>query len=1392
MPVTASAKNGKQQHGGLTPANVPAAALVDTPTHGGKKKRKKKTKGRTGGAMPESTNMHDVMSDADDDLPTLEPCRNTTAFPHTRTGLSPDLESVHLSTTASLASLSAAVRQSNGHSNGQNLGALDAAPAELLAELYRKVGFGAAGAVADEVREVRESLDALPSGMRAFVQSALAGMNGLDLGSDEAKQRTLYAIAQQLLEGSVGVGVGVGVGPGGRTNNNGTGRTTCEPGALSELTITQTLERPVAGKAALPARGGMGGQTALHASVVLSPEFIDSDGVYGDEIYSEDEVDEEELEMHMDMRRMRAVKLPFETEMGTGQFSVSYEEDLLELPGAYPASFGNSNGTSPRKKNKKKKKKYVSSTPYAEPEPELGPEPEGPGADVTGKTVTPSTNTHPIQQPIRSPSAMPPARAAANPPPSSRAAGKQPMSYAPAAPAVTSPPASTNPPRSARAAAKAPAPPQNYTNHNHPHHHPSPPSSNASAPQKHRPPAGATQNSANVATKPNSKIWSTNTTEERERIKEFWLGLGEDDRRALVKIEKEAVLKKMKEQQKHSCTCAVCGRKRNAIEEELEVLYDAYYEELEQYANYQQRYASSGGTLPPPPGPGPFPGSVELDKNGLVVGPGGKAHPHPPSARAKTANTLANGPKKGTVPDSEYDEDDQDPDDYEEDYDEEDEDEEEDEEDDVDAEDDVDIRNRGGRRGAAPNRDRARSVPNGAKANGRDELFNFGNSLTVAGPGNILTVADDLLKNDGQKFLEMMEQLAERRMQREEEAAADVEDESEEEEEEEDGDEEDDGEDDEDDEDDEDEEEALTEEQKMEEGKRMFSIFAARMFEQRVLGAYREKVAQERQMELLREEEAEEAAKKEKEAKKAKENQKKKDKKRQQKLAKEEEKAVKAAERAAEEAAHKEKQRQQEEEQKKKREEERLKREAVRKAADEERQKKEEERRKRAAEEKELQAERERKRREKEERAKAERREREEKERKVREEREARLAAEKAKQQQEKEEREKRQKEREEKAEREAKERQAQQQRAAAAKARPPSSPRANAVASSSQRQQPPATTPKKILNKPSAQPAAAPSAQPVRQPPRPVVTMQSTTPVPPQHAQSSQHSSPIAPANLPPSTPIFPQSAPVPAPVLSPRAPFATAPGVPSFGAYIPQMTPPTLGPSALPRTFGAGPPFEPGFGRGLAPAAPIGPPKVGLSNPLTSPIMVPGPSGPTRRMSTAADLGPGPGPITRPIAPIARPMTTVNGDAASGSGSGSGGASPSRRSPSPKGVLGSSALAADDDEVVSGAGRRVAPVGQGWHSPRASVAAQTPWGNAPPTPGFPSSPRTLGGGSVGLNMGLWGQGAPPGPGMPNPNPNAGLNEWHPHPASHFFAAAPFIHHSRSVATPPPHSSGN
>lgn len=71
-----------------------------------------------------------------------------------------------------------------------------------------------------------------------------------------------------------------------------------------------------------------------------------------------------------------------------------------------------------------------------------------------------------------------------------------------------------------------------------------------------------------------------------------------------------------------------------------------------------------------------------------------------------------------------------------------------------------------------------------------------------------------------------------------------------------------------------------TEEQRMEEGRRMFQIFAARMFEQRVLAAYREKVAQERQQRLLEELEEEERLREEREQKKQLEREKKKDKKR--------------------------------------------------------------------------------------------------------------------------------------------------------------------------------------------------------------------------------------------------------------------------------------------------------------------------------------------------------------------------------------------------------------------------------------------------------------------------------------------------------------------------------
>ncbi|TFK69127.1 hypothetical protein BDN72DRAFT_897515 [Pluteus cervinus] len=147
--------------------------------------------------------------------------------------------------------------------------------------------------------------------------------------------------------------------------------------------------------------------------------------------------------------------------------------------------------------------------------------------------------------------------------PSSVSIGKKPMAYPPQQQGGQQPQPGQpgqQPQRSARAASKAPvtySPQQQQPTQQH--HHPSPPSSNAS---KGRGGGQKAASSTNPTPHQNNKIWSTSTTEERERIKDFWLGLGEEERRNLVKIEKDTVLRKMKEQQKHSCSCAVCGRKR--------------------------------------------------------------------------------------------------------------------------------------------------------------------------------------------------------------------------------------------------------------------------------------------------------------------------------------------------------------------------------------------------------------------------------------------------------------------------------------------------------------------------------------------------------------------------------------------------------------------------------------------------------------------------------------------------------------------------------------------------------------------------------------------------------------------------------------------------------------
>jgi len=150
-------------------------------------------------------------------------------------------------------------------------------------------------------------------------------------------------------------------------------------------------------------------------------------------------------------------------------------------------------------------------------------------------------------------------------PPSSVSIGKKPMNYPPSQLPTNQ---QQQQPKSARAAAKAPAyNTQHQQQQQQSNRQTSPPNSNASSANKGK--AGVGGNAGNNGPSSSqkgkasaNKIWSTSTTEERERIKEFWLGLGEQERRNLVQIEKDTVLRKMKEQQKHSCSCAVCGRKR--------------------------------------------------------------------------------------------------------------------------------------------------------------------------------------------------------------------------------------------------------------------------------------------------------------------------------------------------------------------------------------------------------------------------------------------------------------------------------------------------------------------------------------------------------------------------------------------------------------------------------------------------------------------------------------------------------------------------------------------------------------------------------------------------------------------------------------------------------------
>lgn len=446
----------------------------------------------------------------------------------------------------------------------------------------------------------------------------------------------------------------------------------------------------------------------------------------------------------------------------------------------------------------------------------------------------------------------------------------------------------------------------------------------------------------------------------------------------------------------------------------------------------------------------------------------------------------------------------------------------------------------------------------------------------------------------------------------------------------------------------------------------MFQIFAARMFEQRVLTAYREKVAAERQRKLLEELDEESRLDSQREAKKAREAAKKKEKKKLQKMAKDEERAKKEAEKAAQEAAARELEEKRQEDQRKRREEQRKKRDAEKKAAEEERQRKEVEKHRKQQEQRERQLELERKQREAKERERLKREEMKKKEREERELKEKEARDRKAKDDQEK----------------KAKDEQAKREKDAAQKAD-----------KDSRLQQPSAKQQQPVALPPGLHPPSRGSSihSPHFQVATPVVPPKVPTPArnrqPSQPSQYSHGSSPksqkastdVSSSSISPATVAMPQT---PAagqhpkaqgqpPMLhhpqpsAPRSPLNnpgrgqypfTMNGIPAVGVNGPVMSGQGMMPGIIPPVPNyQGPPmgnqqrfamngmqYPPGIPRPFQPGQqmPFVPQAPGQAPLMANQPIVPKPVGHSRQPST--DASSQPTPITRP-GPIARPSSTT-----------------------------------------------------------------------------------------------------------------------------------------------------
>lgn len=378
-------------------------------------------------------------------------------------------------------------------------------------------------------------------------------------------------------------------------------------------------------------------------------------------------------------------------------------------------------------------------------------------------------------------------------------------------------------------------------------------------------------------------LWDTGDLEERDNLKNFWISLTDEKRKEIICIDKTEVLEKVQQEQKISCTCKSCGRKRSALERQMELLYDTYYSAVLQNGHL---YGDQFFTVPdlkcerqPKKEVSVKPQEESRDQSIVESLLGFVGKQAPPKSIVSVAEDLLNNDGQKFISVME-------------------------------------------KLSEARGGDRPISQQNQELANAiRDQLS----------PAQILEMLgrfdpnfDEFMSRQGPEYYARAEaELLEyqKRLGRVEEEEYDEEEEEEEEEDEEDD----------DDEDEDDEDEPYHQQRRVEETYRMLQILTSRIIRRRLLDAYKEKLAEDSRNQLIEELEAEERHKKEKEEKKQKQKERLREKKRQQQLAKEEERLKREREKAELEKKALEEKEAKAAEGRKKKEEQRLKREAEKK-----------------------------------------------------------------------------------------------------------------------------------------------------------------------------------------------------------------------------------------------------------------------------------------------------------------------------------------------------------------------------------------------------------------------------------------------------------------------------